>query len=364
MRKIRLVLVGSGWRSLYYVRIARALPEQFEVAAVLCRSAEKAQAYAEANKVHTTTSAAECRALKPDLIVVAVNKSSIAAVSEEWLNAGFAVLCETPAALTEEDLCRLWQLSQQGAKLAVAEQYTRYPICQAMLRVLDTELIGSSYTATVSKAHDYHGANLIRAFLKTDMQPFTVSGRAYTHPTVETMSRQERFTDGRIADKTRTVATFEFANGKVGFYDFNAEQYRSPIRSSYIAAQGCRGEMQDSLFRWLDQNNMPCSGYMNIRWRTFYTDSLNPNLRKVREISEITFEGRTVYTPPFGLAGLSEDETAIAQVIADTAAWAWGEKEPEHPLAEALQDAYMSILLHRAVETGKPQSSTRMPWHG
>ena len=46
----------------------------------------------------------ETRKITSYLVVVAVNKASIAAVSTEWLARGFAVLCETPAALEEDAL--------------------------------------------------------------------------------------------------------------------------------------------------------------------------------------------------------------------------------------------------------------------
>ena len=120
MAKLRFIVVGSGWRSLFYWRIAQALPERFELCAMLCRTEEKAEKMHREYGVPVSTSAEQCIALHPDLVVVAVNKASIAAVSTEWLARGFAVLCETPAALEEDALRALWQLHQQGAKLQVA----------------------------------------------------------------------------------------------------------------------------------------------------------------------------------------------------------------------------------------------------
>ena len=110
MAKLRFIVVGSGWRSLFYWRIAQALPERFELCAMLCRTEEKAEKMHREYGVPVSTSVEQCAALHPDLVVVAVNKASIAAVSTEWLARGFAVLCETPAALEEDALRALWQL--------------------------------------------------------------------------------------------------------------------------------------------------------------------------------------------------------------------------------------------------------------
>ena len=39
---LSFVIVGSGWRSEFYVRIAKQYPEQFNLKYMLCRSQEKA----------------------------------------------------------------------------------------------------------------------------------------------------------------------------------------------------------------------------------------------------------------------------------------------------------------------------------
>ncbi|MCM1468441.1 MAG: Gfo/Idh/MocA family oxidoreductase [Alistipes sp.] len=363
MEKIRFVIVGSGWRSLYYVRIAKALPRQFELCAMLCRTEDKAERIAAEHGIYTTMSKEECRGLKPDFVVVAVNKASIAEVSKEWLGYGFTVLCETPAALDLATLKELWELHQKGAKLSVAEQYTRYPVYEAMLKVLDGNIIGEPYSVNVSLAHEYHGASLIRAFLREEMTPFRITGKTYTFPTAQTLSRYERFTDGKPVDKSRTLAVVEFKDGKTAFYDFDSEQYRSPIRKNYVDVRGSRGQMKEETFYYLDKDNMPREVSLEISRHNVITQYENPNLREVTEIDKIAFDGAVVYEPRFGSCGLASDETAVAAILLDTALYAAGEKEPEYPLRYALQDAYTAILLQEAVLTGKTAVSGAMPWH-
>ena len=110
MGKIKFIIVGSGWRSLFYVRIAKALPQYFELCALLCRTEEKANRIAAENGIYTTISEQECIDMKPDLIVVAVNKASLAEVSMRWMKMGFCVLCETPAAMDSETLNKLLEI--------------------------------------------------------------------------------------------------------------------------------------------------------------------------------------------------------------------------------------------------------------
>lgn len=373
MGKIRYVIVGSGWRSLYYVRIAKALPDIFELCAMLCKSSEKAQRMSAEYGIYTTTSIKECQGMKPDFVVVAVNKDDIAKVSMEWMNYGFTVLCETPAALDIGTLKQLWEFHKAGKKLAVAEQYTRYPTYEAILKLLKTGIIGDSYSVNISLAHDYHGASLMRAFLgqSADMQ-FAVSAKTYEFPTTETLNRYERFTDGRISPKKRTVATFEFADGKAAFYDFDSEQYRSPIRNNYLKIQGCLGELKDDTIYYLDKNYQDAKAVLVTKDRYLFTGNSNPNLSRVREIVSIDvrqeendgISTHNVYKAAFGECGLTEDETAIARLMVDVSRYGRNEnvEEQSRALREALQDAYTAILMAKAVKSGETVSSEVQPW--
>ncbi|MCH5249214.1 MAG: Gfo/Idh/MocA family oxidoreductase [Lachnospiraceae bacterium] len=345
MERFRFIIVGSGWRSLFYVRVAKALSHRFEMCAILCRTQEKADRLATEYGINTTTSIEECVEIKPDFVVVAVNKASISDVSKEWLERGFTVLCETPAALGIETLHELWALHEQGAKLAVAEQYMYYPDYYAVSQVLDKKLIGEPYSAVVSLAHEYHGASLIRHFLKEDMTPFKINGKTFTFPTVETMSRYEQFTDGRISDKKRTVALFEFEDGKVGLYDFDSEQYRSPIRHNYLNIRGSRGEIKDDKIYFLNQDNLPeTASIENFAHTTGMLDMEN---------SELSSDEKAIAEVMYGVAGYARDENEAIENIIGTS----------YSLKSALQDSYMAILLQQAIACGQTVKSTEQPWH-
>ena len=91
MGKYHFIIIGSGWRSLYYVRIAKAMPDILRIDAMYCRTQEKADKMAEEFSIHTTTSIEECVGYKPDFAVVAVNKTSICDVSIEWMDRGIQI---------------------------------------------------------------------------------------------------------------------------------------------------------------------------------------------------------------------------------------------------------------------------------
>ncbi len=351
--KIRFAIVGSGWRSLYYVRAAQRLPEYFELCAMLCRTKEKAAYMAEKHHIPAVTSDEELISAKPEFVVVSVNKASVAEVSLKWLEKGYAVLAETPCALDREMILKLKQAEEKGGRLVIAEQYRRYPQMTAVARLADSGVIGEPSYLYLSFAHEYHAASLMRRLLNISPDtPFRVKARTFGFRSVLTNSRYEEFRDGRTEEKKRTSAVFAFENGKVCLYDFDSDQYHSAIRSSHFRLQGERGEISDDEVRWLDENNLPHHDQIHTSYRTVMYDDENPNLRVCREVTGIAFRDIILYKPELGTAGLSEDETAIACMMKGMAEYASGGQSP-YPLKEALADAYTAILLKEASESGR-----------
>lgn len=362
MGKYHFIIIGSGWRSLYYVRIAKAMPDILRLDAMYCRTQEKADKMAEEFSIHTTTSIEECVGYKPDFAVVAVNKTSICDVSIEWMDRGITVLSETPAALDMDSLKKLYRYhmsdDKTDKKQVVAEQYREYPYNKARIKLVNSGVLGDISCLNISLAHEYHGFSLIRAYLgiKPD-ENYTVSGKIYEFTTTQTLTRYDKFTDGRTAPKKRCVAAFEFESGKVAWYDFDSEQYRSPIRKNMIKVQGVRGELINNELYYLDENNVGRKETIVTDINKVMTGNGNPNLAQVNEIKKIAFGDKILYEPVWGLRGLSEDETAIATLMCKTAEYSRGQALPPYSLENALADAYASILLDEAVRTSNKVSS-------
>ena len=62
MEKIRFGLIGSGWRAEFYIRIAKALPERFELTKVLIRNKEKGERFSRLHDVEVVQTVEELEA--------------------------------------------------------------------------------------------------------------------------------------------------------------------------------------------------------------------------------------------------------------------------------------------------------------
>jgi predicted dehydrogenase len=105
--KIRFVIIGAGWRAAYYIRAALALPVFFDKPLVFCRTQEKACRISEEYGIPITVSEKDCLDFKPDFVVTAVSKEAGTQTAIDWIEKGFTVVSETPAA---PDFCSFEKL--------------------------------------------------------------------------------------------------------------------------------------------------------------------------------------------------------------------------------------------------------------
>lgn len=313
---IRYAVVGTGWRSEFYARIANALPEDFQMTAWLCRSTEKMERLHDQYGIHTTTSEDEVADQKPDFLVCAVNKTSISEVSEYWAEKGIPVLSETPAALDPDTLKHLKKRRSEGLSMQVAEQYFLMPDLKAMIQEAKSGIIGEPESVTISAMHDYHAVSVIRRLLNSGFEGVRITGKTFKTRVTNTKTRYETLTDGRIIDVEQKHLILEYESGKTAFYDFMPEQYRSPIRNRFINVRGTRGEIINDTVYYLDDRNIPA----------------------VKKLDVVN---------PYEKNGLNYDEAAIADFLVRMKRFVETGQEA-YPYDEALYDAYLSILMNKA----------------
>lgn len=355
----KIGIIGNGWRVQTFLNILKALPDHFQLQGVLFRNPDKAAAFHLFWPGKAFTDKEAFYAQDFDFVIVAVPRSVVLETCEEVYRHGFPVLCETPPAPNGvADLQQAWVLKERyQAKVQVLEQYFCQPYHSALLQLVSEGALGTVSNATMAMMHDYHGISMLRKLLNANFSDCEVDARCFTFPVVRTCGRDGMDQSGTVEPNSwRKKATFSFSNGTVGFYDFCDEQYFNYLRTRHAQVQGDRGEITDLDVRTLDENGAPV-----IRTLTRDDLGLFSNLEGYAHRG-LRLGDRMVYETPFPLARLNDDEIAIARIWQGMAAYAMGGEEI-YPLAEALQDTYLFLLMDESMNQKKPVQTTHQPWH-
>ena len=352
---VSFALIGSGWRGMFYRRVAEALPGRFRLAGVVTRSTARA---AEVSAQWGVSAYPDLTALldagRPDFVVLSVPRQATLPWLETLTDRALPVLCETPPAADLEGLRRVADLVRRGARVQVAEQYQYQPLHAARLAITDAGLIGDVSMASLAVCHDYHAFSLIRRHLRVGGVPATIRATE-VRSSMETGfgtsgPRRERGTTG----ETRVVGLVDFG-GRLAVYDFAGEQYFSYIRSPRVHLRGSIGEVCDREMRVLRDLDEPTTQELRREQTGPDGDLGGDSLRG------ISLGDRWVYRNPFPGARLSDDEIAIATSLERMAGFARG-GPAFYGLADAAQDHYLSLLLHEAAATGETRRSEPQPW--
>jgi predicted dehydrogenase len=355
MSPIDFAIVGGGWRAEFFLRIARALPERFSIAGVVVRDAEKGRALEAKFGVATYRDIdALLRATTPGFVLVSVPQPAAPAIIAELAGRNLPILTETPPAPTLQGLLDLWKLVEGGARIQVAEQYIYQPLHAARLALVRSGKLGDPSFAHVSSCHGYHGISLIRHLLGTGFGNATVTARAFEAEIVAGPGRTGPAPAEKINRSRQVLAQLDFGD-RLAIYDFTGDQYFSWIRSLSVLVRGSRGEIRDAVLRYLQDFATP----MEIELRR-QDKGLNGNLEGLWG-KGILAGAHWAYQNPFPYAPLSDDEVAIATVLAGMQTYVEG-GDPIYSFAEAAQDQLLSLAIDEALKTNAPVATTRQPW--
>jgi predicted dehydrogenase len=353
----RLGIVGSGWRTQFYLRMARLMPDRFEVTGVVTREAGRGAEVEQEWGVPTHRSIKELLAAgEPEFVLVSVPWAAAPAATIELAGQGVRVLCETPPAPDLPALRELWAAVGPSGLVQVAEQYLMMPGHAARWALLRAGTIGTVTSVQVSSTHMYHAVSMIRNMLDAGFAEVDVTARAFSAPLADPLSREgwTGGTDPRPA--LTTLALLDFGEGRSGVYDFTDNQWFNPLRGNRIVIRGSAGEIvDDRVTRLVDPVTVIESAL--VRRQT----GIDLNLEGF-DLDHISHNGAVVYRNPYRGARLAEDDISVATLMDRMGAWCRGEGPEPYPLAEACQDHLVALAVEESVRTGAPVRTASEPW--
>lgn len=351
---IRFGVVGTGWRTHFFLRVAAARPDLFMIVGVVTRDVERARQRHAGYDVPFFDSLHDLLAQKPLYVVTSVPWAVNPQLLTELAQAGVPALSETPPATTVEQLNAVYKLVQDGAKIAVAEQYHLQPHHAARVALIESGKLGTVTQVQVSVAHGYHGVSLIRRFLGITYENATITAQRFITPIIKSPDRDGVPEREEVVETEQTIATLNFRD-KFAVFDFSPDQYFSFMRSPRVLVRGERGEIVNDSAIYLQDQRTPIRGQF-IRHDAGQMGNLEGNYLK-----GIQFGEQWLYQNPLAPAELFDDEIAVGHCLLKMADYADG-GEAFYPLAEACQDRYLDIMIEEAVRTGQPITTQTQMW--
>ena len=345
MDPVRFAIIGSGWRSAFLARLARAAPERLRVVAVVARTEAEAQRIAAEWGVKAVRSIGEALAERPEFAVSAVSWPSMPGVVRELVAAGARVMAETPPAPDLDGLRSLWQDVGASGLVEVGEQYVLMPGHASRLVLARDGVIGTPTSVEIASTHLYHAVSLIRAYLGVGMEAVTVNARSFAAPLADPLRPAGWVGDPRPEPRTTTIATLDFGDGRMGLYDFVENQWWNPLRARRIVVRGSLGEIVDDVVTRLTVDG-PVTSPIVYR-RTGVDMNLEGN-----EVVHASFDGRVIYRNPWVGTRLSEDDIAVASHLDAVGRWARDDGPAPYPLAQACQDHALGLAIEASARTG------------
>src|SRR5690606_13393256 len=132
----------------------------------------------------------------------------------------------------------------------------------------------------------------------------------------------------------QVIAVLNFGD-RSAVFDFNDDQYFSPVRRQRLTVRGERGEIIDSTAVYMRDYLTP----VTVAFSRSETGGI---------LEGIQADGEWVYRNPFAPAPLDDEDVAVGDCLLKMAEYAEG-GDAFYPLAEACQDRYLDIMIWKAI---------------
>ncbi|NNC13722.1 gfo/Idh/MocA family oxidoreductase [Planctomonas sp. JC2975] len=351
---MRFAIVGTGFRARAFCTLAAALPDLFDVSAILPHRPLDDNDRA-ALGLPVAGDLGELLGTRPGFVLTTAGPDATPDLMRELTDRGVPALAETPPALDESTLQALWRDVGSRGLVQVAEQYPRHPMTAARIAAVRSGLIGTPTSAQVSMTQTYHAVAILRALLGVGLTDADVRATTHTAPLVAPVSRAGWTRDREEHPTVTTTATLDFGDA-IGHYDFTEGQTRNPLRASRVLVRGSRGEIiDDALTRLVDETTVVTSGFER-RQTGLHHDFEAP------ELDQISLDGSVLFHNPYVGARLSDEEIAMASLLEAMGRWVADEGPEPYPLADAAQDQLLGLAIRRASETGASVRVVREAW--
>ena len=357
-RPLRFGVVGSGWRAEFFVRMARLLPDQFAVTAVVTRTPERGAEIERTWGVPTVRTISELVAGpgRPDVVVVAVPWPVTPVAIRELVAAGVPVLAETPPAPDAAGLRALWADVGASGLVQVAEHSLFMPAHVARIAAVDRGAVGQATSVQISSTHLYHAVAVVRRLLGAGHGEVTVRASTFTAPLLDPVSRDGWSGATAPAPAATILATLDLGDGRSALYDFTDNQWHNPLRTNRIVVRGSHGELvDDAVTRWVDERTVTTSTFH--RWQTGIEQNLDG-----WDTQHVSLDGRVLWRNPFEGARLADDDVAVATLLAGCAAWLHDDGPQPYPLADGSQDHLIGLAIEESARTGAPVTAGPEAW--
>ena len=321
------VLLGTGWRARFYMRIAGFCPDILRIVAVFTHTPER-KAEMEAEGFSAFTDIASALAVDHDAVIIASGKNGFSDTLRYLHGRRERIITETTfLGLPEEDLEEF--SSYDGL---VMEQYWNTPLFSSLLNALSA-LEAEPDQLYLSGLHNHHSASIARRVLGTGYQmPEEIQSLSFPSSIVRTGSRRGLEVSGESEEYVRNIRVMKL--GKSLFiHDFSSNQYHSYLYGRSFEIRGDKGVVNEREVRYVNKEGFAC-----ILPFAFHRDVSTGNGSLT--LSHVTLGTQVVFRNPFYPANLNDDEIAIAEILRRISS---GEAYPT--IQSGIEDARIGRLL-------------------